>query len=160
MTSTGFTTCLWFDGDAEAAADHYLSVFKDGRRGRTARYNEAGPGRPGAVMVVEFEINGQKFIGLNGGPQFPFTEAISFQIHCRDEAEADYYWDALTKDGGEEGACGWLKDRFGVSWQVIPPGVIDLIADPDPARAARATAVMMKMKKLDAAAMRRAAEEG
>lgn len=109
-------------------------------------------------MVVEFEINGQRFIGLNGGPQFPFTEAISFQIRCADEAEADHYWDALTGGGGEEGVCGWVKDRFGVSWQVIPPGAIDLIADPDPARAARATAAMMRMKKLDVEEMRRAAD--
>ncbi|MFD0265529.1 VOC family protein [Streptomyces sp. NPDC127106] len=158
MSSNGFTTCLWFDGDAEAAADYYLSVFRDGKRGRTGRYTEAGPGPAGEVMIVEFEINGQKFVGLNGGPQFPFTEAISFQIHCADEAEADYYYDALTRDGGEESACGWVKDRFGVSWQVIPPGAIDLVTDPDPARAARATAAMMKMKKLDVAEMRRAAD--
>ncbi|MFD8147907.1 VOC family protein [Streptomyces sp. NPDC059708] len=159
MTGNGFTTCLWFDGEAEAAADHYLSVFKDGRILRTARYTEAGPGPAGAVMVVEFEINGQRFLGLNGGPQFPFTEAISFQIHCSDEPEADYYYDALTRDGGQESACGWVKDRFGVSWQVIPPGAIDLISDPDPSRAARATAAMLSMKKLDVAAMRRAADE-
>ncbi|MEV7544373.1 VOC family protein [Streptomyces sp. NPDC089915] len=159
MTGNGFTTCLWFDGEAEAAADHYLSVFKDGRILRTARYTEAGPGPAGAVMVVEFEINGQRFLGLNGGPQFPFTEAISFQIHCADEPEADYYYEALTRDGGQESACGWVKDRFGVSWQVIPPGAIDLISDPDPARAARATAAMLRMKKLDVAAMRRAADE-
>ncbi|MCX5015710.1 MULTISPECIES: VOC family protein [unclassified Streptomyces] len=158
MSSNGFTTCLWFDGDAEAAADYYLSVFKDGKIGRIGRYTDAGPGQPGSVMIVEFEVNGQKFVGLNGGPEFPFTEAISFQIHCADEPEADYYYDALTKDGGQESACGWVKDRFGVSWQVIPPGAIDLVSDPDPERAARATAVMMKMKKLDVAEMRRAAD--
>ncbi|MEU6214229.1 VOC family protein [Streptomyces sp. NPDC090085] len=160
MSGNGFTTCLWFDGNAEEAADFYLSVFKDGRLGRIGRYNEAGPGRAGSVMVVEFEINGQKFVGLNGGPQFTFSEAISFQIHCADEAEADHYWEVLTADGGEEGQCGWVKDRFGLSWQVIPPGAIDLVADPDPARAARATAVMMGMKKLDVAEMRRAADAG
>ncbi|MFJ6479094.1 MULTISPECIES: VOC family protein [unclassified Streptomyces] len=160
MSGKGFTTCLWFDGNAEAAADYYLSVFKDGKLGRIGRYTEAGPGRADSVMVVEFEINGQQFIGLNGGPQFPFTEAISFQIRCADESEADYYWDALTGDGGEEGVCGWVKDRFGVSWQVIPPGAIDLIADPDPGRAARATAAMMQMKKLDVTEMRRAADAG
>ncbi|MGW5847450.1 VOC family protein [Streptomyces sp. NPDC055254] len=158
MTSNGFTTCLWFDGDAEAAADYYLSVFKDGRLGRIGRYTEAGPGPAGSVMVVEFEINGQKFIGLNGGPQFPFTEAVSFQIRCADEAEADYYYEALTRDGGQESACGWVKDKFGVSWQVTPEEAIDLVSDPDPARAARATAAMMRMKKLDVAAMRRAAD--
>ncbi|MCX5379979.1 VOC family protein [Streptomyces sp. NBC_00091] len=158
MSTNGFTTCLWFDGEAEAAADYYLSVFKDGRILRTAYYNEAGPGPVGSVMIVEFEINGQKFVGLNGGPEFHFTEAISFQIHCADEAEADYYWEALTRDGGQEVACGWLKDKFGLSWQVVPPGAIDLISDPDPARAARATAAMMTMVKLDVAAMRRAAD--
>ncbi|MFE2167444.1 VOC family protein [Streptomyces sp. NPDC059447] len=158
MSGNGFTTCLWFDGNAEAAADYYLSVFKDGKRGRIGRYNEAGPGPTGSVMVVEFEINGQKFVGLNGGPQFHFSEAISFQIHCADESESDHYYDALTRDGGEESACGWVKDRFGLSWQVIPPGAIDLVTDPDPERAARATAAMMKMKKLDVAAMRRAAD--
>ncbi|MGW6686339.1 VOC family protein [Streptomyces sp. NPDC054961] len=158
MSSNGFTTCLWFDGNAEAAADYYLSVFKDGKLGRVGRYTEAGPGPAGEVMVVEFEINGQKFVGLNGGPAFHFSEAISFQIHCADDAEADHYYDALTGDGGEESACGWVKDKFGVSWQVIPAGAIDLIADPDPQRAARATAAMMKMKKLDVAEMRRAAD--
>lgn len=161
MTDTagnGFTTCLWFDGNAEAAADYYLSVFKDGKRGRVARYNEAGPGPEGQVMVVEFEINGQKFVGLNGGPQFPFTEAVSFQIHCADDAEADYYYEELTGNGGQESACGWVKDRFGLSWQVVPAGAIDLISDPDPQRAARATAAMLKMKKLDVAEMRRAAD--
>ncbi|MEU6892596.1 VOC family protein [Streptomyces sp. NPDC046557] len=157
-SSTGFTTCLWFDGDAEAAADYYLSVFKDGKRGRTAYKNEAMPGAAGEVLIAEFEVNGQRFVGLNGGPEFPFTEAISFQIHCADEAEADYYYDELTKDGGAESACGWVKDKFGVSWQVIPPGAIELIADPDPGRATRATAAMMTMKKLDVAEMRRAAD--
>ncbi|WP_030157856.1 VOC family protein [Streptomyces sp. NRRL S-244] len=157
-SSNGFTTCLWFDGDAADAADYYVSVFKDGKIGRTGYYNEAGPGKAGDVMVVEFEINGQKFIGLNGGPQFPFTEAISFQIHCAEESESDYYYDELTKDGGQESACGWVKDKFGVSWQVIPPGAIDLLNDADPGRSARATAAMMKMKKLDVAEMRRAAD--
>ncbi|MFJ6754988.1 MULTISPECIES: VOC family protein [unclassified Streptomyces] len=158
MSGNGFTTCLWFDGDAEAAAEYYVSVFKDGRIGRIARYTEANPGAAGSVMTVEFEINGQNFVGLNGGPQFPFTEAISFMINCADEPEADYYYDTLTKDGGQESACGWVKDRFGVSWQVIPPGAVDLVSDPDPERAARATAAMMKMKKLDVAEMRRAAD--
>ncbi|MFE0577104.1 VOC family protein [Streptomyces sp. NPDC058874] len=158
MSGNGFTTCLWFDGDAEAAAAYYLSVFKDGRLGRIARYTEANPESEGSVMTVEFEINGQRFVALNGGPQFRFTEAISFQIDCADESEADYYYDALTRDGGQESACGWVKDRFGVSWQVIPPGVVDLVSDPDPRRAARAMAAMMTMKKLDVARMRRAAD--
>ncbi|WP_405982230.1 VOC family protein [Streptomyces sp. NBC_00158] len=160
MTTQGFTTCLWFDGVAEAAADYYLSVFKDGRILRTLRYNEAGPGPAGTVVTVEFEINGQKFVGLNGGPEFRFSEAVSFQIHCSDEQEADYYYAALTADGGQESACGWVKDRYGLSWQVVPPGVIELISDEDPGRAARATAAMLEMQKLDVAAMRRAADAG
>ncbi|UQW99782.1 VOC family protein [Streptomyces sp. RerS4] len=158
MPTRGFTTCLWFDGEAEAAVDFYLSVFKDGRRGRTTRYTQASPERAGSVMTVEFEMNGQRFVALNGGPQFRFTEAISFQIDCADQAEVDHYWAELTQDGGEEVACGWVKDRFGVSWQVIPTEAIDLVSDPDPARAARATAAMYRMKKLDVAAMRRAAD--
>ncbi|MGW0393713.1 VOC family protein [Streptomyces sp. NPDC003042] len=159
MVSRGFTTCLWFDGKAEEAADYYLSVFKDGKRGRIGRYTEAGPGPVGEVMVVEFEINGQKFVGLNGGPRFSFTEAISFQIHCADQAEADHYWDELTKDGGQGVACGWVKDKYGVSWQVIPTEALDLISDPDPQRAARASAAMLKMVKLDVEQLRRAADE-
>lgn len=158
MSGNGFTTCLWFDGKAQEAAEYYLSVFKDGKLGRIVRNTEAGRGPAGEVLTVEFEINGQRFVGLNGGPQFTFSEAISFQIDCADEAEADYYWDALTKEGGQEVACGWVKDKFGVSWQVIPPGAIDLISDSDPERAARATAAMLKMKKLDVAQMRRAAD--
>ncbi|MGW5397933.1 VOC family protein [Streptomyces sp. NPDC003952] len=160
MASNPFTTCLWFDGTAEAAADYYVSVFKDGKIGRVGLFPENGGGVTGEVMVVEFEINGQKFVGLNGGPQFPFTEAVSFQINCADDAEADYYYEALTADGGAESACGWVKDKFGLSWQVIPAGAIELISDPDPGRAGRATAAMMKMKKLDVAEMRRAADAG
>ncbi|MFI5986030.1 VOC family protein [Streptomyces sp. NPDC051555] len=156
MISNGFTTCLWFDGNAEAAADFYLSVFKDGKRGRIGHYTDAGPGEVGSVMVVEFEINGQKFVGLNGGPRFTFTEAVSFQIHCADQAEVDHYWEALTADGGEPSVCGWLKDRFGLSWQVVPAEVIDLISDPDPAKAARASAAVYTMKKIDLAAVKKA----
>ena len=121
MSGNGFTTCLWFDGDAEAAAGTTCPSSRTARSAGPAAIRKRAPGSAGSVMVVEFEINGQKFVGLNGGPQFPFTEAISFQIHCADEAEADYYYDELTKDGGEEAACGWVKDKFGVSWQVIPP---------------------------------------
>ncbi|MBW5483885.1 VOC family protein [Streptomyces bambusae] len=160
MTGKGFTTCLWFDGNAEEAAAYYVSVFKDGRIGRTARYTEAGPGPAGSVMVVEFEINGQKFVALNGGPAFTFNEAVSFQIPCADQAEADHYWDVLIGDGGEGGPCGWLKDRFGLSWQVFPAEAIDLVGDPDPERAARATRAMMTMKRIDVAEMRKAAEGG
>ncbi|MGR7000281.1 VOC family protein [Yinghuangia aomiensis] len=148
-------TCLWFDGKAQEAAEFYLSVFKDGSIGRVAHYNDAGPGEPGSVMVVEFTVNGQKFVGLNGGPEFTFNEAVSFQIPCADQAEADYFWEKLT-DGGEEGPCGWLKDRFGLSWQVFPSEVLDLVADPDPAKAKRATEAMYRMKKIDVEAIRKA----
>ncbi|MFF2325305.1 MULTISPECIES: VOC family protein [unclassified Streptomyces] len=159
MTAQGFTTCLWFDGQAEEAAEYYLSVFKNSRLGRIGRYTEAGPGPAGSTMAVEFEINGQKFVGLNGGPQFTFNESISFQIRCSDQDEVDYYWNSLT-DGGEEGPCGWLKDRYGVSWQVVPEALIDLIGDQDAAKAARTTAAMMVMKKLDIATLRKAHAEG
>ncbi|MET7303205.1 VOC family protein [Embleya sp. NPDC005575] len=155
MTGKGFTTCLWFDGQAEEAANHYLSIFEDGKLGRIGRYTEAGPGPAGSVLAVEFEINGQRFVGINGGPQFTFDEAISFQIPCADQDEVDYYWAKLA-EGGQAGPCGWLKDKYGVSWQVVPTELIDLIGDPDPEKAARTTAAMLKMGKLDIAALRRA----
>ncbi|MGW2330946.1 VOC family protein [Streptomyces sp. NPDC001700] len=156
MASDGFTTCLWFDGRAEEAAQHYVSIFKDGKVGRTVRYSEAGPGTPGSVLTVDFEVNGQKFVGLNGGPEFTFNEAISFQIHCADQEEVDYYWNRLLEGGGQELQCGWVKDKFGVSWQVVPDGLIEMIADSDPAKAKRAMDAMMPMVKLDIAALRKA----
>ena len=149
MTGNGFTTCLWFDGQAEEAAQYYTSIFPGSSIGKTSRYTEAGPGEPGSVIVVEFELNGQKFVGLNGGPQFTFNESISFQIFCDDQAEVDRYWEELTSGGGEESQCGWVKDRFGVSWQVIPKGLTDLVGDPDPEKARRATEAMLSMRKLD-----------
>ncbi|MFE9394244.1 VOC family protein [Streptomyces flavidovirens] len=155
MVTKGFTTCLWFDGQAEEAANHYVSIFKDSRLGRIVRYNEAGPGPVGEVLTVEFEVNGQKFVGLNGGPQFTFNEAISFQIFCADQDEVDYYWSKLS-DGGAEVACGWLRDKYGVSWQVVPDGLIEMISDPDPDKAKRSTEAMMSMVKFDVAALRRA----
>ncbi|MET7441144.1 VOC family protein [Streptomyces sp. NPDC005568] len=144
---------MWFDGQAEEAADFYVSVFKNSRIGRVGRYTEAGPGPAGSVMVVEFEANGQKFVALNGGPQFTFSEAVSFQIACADQEEVDHYWNRLTEDGGEPGPCGWLKDRFGLSWQVFPSRLIDMIADPDPVKAARTTQAMYAMSKIDLAAL-------
>lgn len=156
MATEGFTTCLWFDGQAEEAARFYTSIFKDGRIGRIARYTEAGPGEPGSVVTVEFEINGQRFVALNGGPEFTFNESVSFQIHCADQAEVDYYWERLTEDGGQESQCGWVKDKFGVSWQVVPDGLIELVHDPDPEKAARATRAMLSMSKLDIDAVRKA----
>lgn len=157
MVTKGFTTCLWFDGQAEEAANHYVSIFKDSRLGRIGRYSEAGQGPAGSVMTVEFEANGQRFVGLNGGPEFTFSEAVSFQIFCDDQAEVDYYWSALS-EGGSEGPCGWLKDKYGVSWQVVPDGLVDMITDPDPEKGKRTAEVMYGMTKLDIAALRRAYE--
>jgi len=148
MPDRGFTTCLWFDGQAEEAAGYYVSIFPDSKLGDVGRYTEAGPGEPGSVIAASFEINGQKFLGLNGGPQFTFDESISFQIFCEGQDEVDYYWEKLT-DGGSEGQCGWLKDRYGVSWQVIPKGLVEMLGDPDRVRAARATEAMLQMRKLD-----------
>lgn len=156
MSSDGFITCLWFDGQAEEAAAFYVSVFKNSRLGRVTRYNEAGPGPAGTVVTVEFEANGQKFIALNGGPEFKFNEAISFQILCDDQDEIDFYWSRLTEGGGEEGPCGWLKDRFGVSWQVEPAVMMEMWNDPDPQKAARATKAMLSMSKFDIAALEKA----
>ncbi|MEW2155947.1 VOC family protein [Streptomyces sp. NPDC007189] len=156
MTADGFTTCLWFDGQAEEAAEFYVSVFKNSSIGRVGRYNEAGPGPAGSVMAVEFTANGQKFVALNGGPQFTFSEAISFQIFCADQDEIDYYWTKLTEDGGEPGPCGWLKDKYGLSWQVVYDRLIDLIGDPDQEKASRTMKAMMSMGKLDVAALNRA----
>ncbi|GAA2305961.1 VOC family protein [Streptomyces violaceusniger] len=156
MASDGFTTCLWFDGRAEEAAQHYVSIFKNSRLGRITHYTGVEPGGPaGSVLTVEFEANGQKFVGLNGGPEFTFNEAISFQVHCADQDEVDYYWSKLS-EGGEEGPCGWVKDKFGVSWQVVPTVLLDMIGDADPRRAKRAIEAMMKMGKLDIAALQAA----
>jgi predicted 3-demethylubiquinone-9 3-methyltransferase (glyoxalase superfamily) len=156
MTDNSFTTCLWFDTEGEAAANFYTSIFKDSRIGRVSRYTEAGPGPAGSAMVVEFELNGQKFIALNGGPaNAHFTEAISFQIPCADQAEVDYYWERLS-DGGQEDACGWVKDRYGLSWQVVPTALTEMTADPDPAKVRRAMEAMFTMKKLDIAALQKA----
>ena len=155
------TPCLWFDTEAEAAANFYVSIFKDFKIRSINRYNKAGTevhGKPaGSVMAVEFEIEGQKFVALNGGPQFKFDEAISFQIHCKDQEEIDYYWRRLT-EGGKEVACGWLKDRFGLSWQVVPAQLIEMLSTGDAAKTERVTAAFMQMKKFDIAKLRRAFE--
>ena len=148
---------LWFDTEAEQAAEFYLSVFKNSRIVNVTHYTEAGPRAAGTVMTVEFELDGQRFVGINGGPQFTFDEAVSFQINCEDQDEVDYYWERLS-EGGEEGQCGWLKDRFGLSWQVVPTGMDELFNDPDPARAQRAMQAMLGMVKLDIAALRAAAD--
>ena len=148
---------LWFDTEAEQAAQFYVSVFPDSRIISTALYPEGSPGPVGTVMTVEFEVDGQRFVGINGGPQFPFTEAVSFQITCETQEEVDRYWEALT-EGGEESMCGWLKDRYGLSWQVVPAGMEEVFADPDPTRAQRAMQAMLGMRKLDLAALQAAAD--
>jgi len=148
---------LWFDTQAEEAANFYVSVFKDGRIVDVTRYTEAGPREAGTVMTVEFELRGQRFVGINGGPEFTFDEAVSFLISCEDQEEVDYFWEALT-EGGSEGPCGWLKDRYGLSWQVIPEGMAELFSDPDPRRAERAMRAMLGMRKIDLAALRSAAD--
>jgi predicted 3-demethylubiquinone-9 3-methyltransferase (glyoxalase superfamily) len=157
MSDKSLTTCLWFDTEGEGAARFYCDVFEDSKLGRTVPYGEAGRRDADMTMLVEFELNGQKFIALNGGPQFQHSEAISFQVPCENQEEVDYYWERLT-EGGEEGPCGWLKDRFGVSWQVVPSPVIELMDDPDPGRAKRAAeAVYDTMGKIDIATVESAA---
>ena len=149
---------LWFDTEAEEAANYYMSVFSDGKIHNVTYYNDAVPSKAGTVVTVEWEVLGMRFVGINGGPQFKFDEAISFQIMCEDQDEVDHYWEKLTADGGEEGPCGWVKDRFGLSWQVVPKGMDELFGDPDADRARRAMEAMLKMRKLDIAALRAAAE--
>ncbi|MFJ6728690.1 VOC family protein [Streptomyces sp. NPDC091281] len=156
MTADGFVTCLWFDDQAEEAAAYYVSMFKNSRLGAVSRYTEAGPGTPGSVLTVEFTANGQQFVALNGGPLFTFSEAVSFQIMCDDQDEVDHYWDTFVETGGQPGPCGWLKDRYGLSWQVVPTELIALTTDPDQEKAGRATQAMLTMHKIDLAAVRRA----
>jgi predicted 3-demethylubiquinone-9 3-methyltransferase (glyoxalase superfamily) len=146
---------LWFDTEAEAAAEFYTSVFENSRILTVSHYTEAAPGDTGSVMAVDFELDGQRFTALNGGPQYKFTEAVSFMITCESEAELDHYWESLS-GGGEKGPCGWLKDRFGLSWQVVPEGMIELFMSEDREAASRAMGAMMKMSKLDIAGLREA----
>ena len=159
MTNQPFTICLWFDTEGEAAANYYASIFADSKISRIARYSEAGPGPAGSVMTVEFELNGQKFLALNGGPQYTFSAAVSFVISCADQDEVDYYWSRLA-EGGQEVACGWVTDRYGVSWQVVPAVLADLMADPDPEKARRVAEAMLRMTKLDIAALQQAYARG
>ncbi len=151
------TTFLWFDHEAEEAARFYASIFDDSEILSVSRYGDAGPGPKGSVMTVEFQLAGQRFVALNGGPQFRFTEAISLLVDCETQEEVDALWRKLTSGGGQEGPCGWLKDRYGLSWQIVPSGFLRLVQDPDPARARRAMQAMMQMKKLDLEALKRAA---
>ncbi len=151
------TPSLWFDLNLEEAAQFYTSVFPNSQIEGFNRYPDSGPGEPGAVVSGTFVLDGVRFIGINGGPQFPFTEAVSFTVACKDQEEVDYYWDRLT-DGGEESQCGWLKDRFGLSWQIVPNRLYELLSDPDPARAAAATTAMLGMRKIAIAEVEKAAE--
>lgn len=150
---------LWFDSKAEEAANFYTSIFKNSKIGNTSRYGEAGPGPAGSVMVIEFELEGQKFIGLNGGPHFKFTEAVSFVVNCESQDEIDYYWDKLTADGGKESQCGWLKDKFGLSWQVVPT-IIGKLMTGGAEKSGRVMKSLMPMKKIDIATLQRAYDEG
>ena len=151
--------CIWLDGTAEQAAAHYTGIFPNSSIGAVTRYgpNMPPPMKEGDVLTVSFTLDGQEYTALNGGPQFPQSEAISFQIMCRDQDEADHYWTRLL-EGGEESQCGWLKDKFGVSWQVIPVEMLALLQDPDPGRAQRATQAMLGMRRIDLAEIERAAD--
>jgi predicted 3-demethylubiquinone-9 3-methyltransferase (glyoxalase superfamily) len=153
---TKITPCLWFEDNAEEAVDFYLSVFKSGRINDVARYGEAGPGKSGSVMVMDFEIAGHQLRALNGGPHFKFNEAISLSVDCKTQAEVDELWSKLTADGGSESQCGWLKDKFGLSWQIGPSAAVSLFQGPDRAASMRAMEAMFKMKKLDIATLQRA----
>jgi predicted 3-demethylubiquinone-9 3-methyltransferase (glyoxalase superfamily) len=160
MTAKTLIPCLWFDDEAEAAANHYASIFQDAKVGAISRYGKEGQevhGKPpGSVMTVEFEIDGIKFLGLNGGPQFKFNEAVSFQILCESQAEVDHFWSKLSEDG-QEGPCGWLKDKFGLSWQVVPEALPTLLKDKNTEKAGRVMKAMLAMRKIDIAALERAA---
>ena len=146
---------LWFDTQAEEAARFYVSIFKNSKIVKIARYGEAGPGPKGNVMTVVFELEGQEFIALNGGPQFKFTEAISFSVNCETQKEVDQFWEKLSQ-GGEEGPCGWLKDRYGLSWQINPVILGEMLSDPDPKKSRRVMEAMLNMKKIDIAALKKA----
>lgn len=159
MAVKSITPCLWFDTQAEDAAKHYVSIFPNSKILSITRYAKEGREihgkEAGSVMVAEFELDGQRFIGLNGGPQFTFDEAVSFQIHCETQDEVDFYWSRLS-EGGQEGPCGWLKDRFGLSWQVVPARLIEMLKDKDAARVGRVTTAFLQMKKFDIAKLEEA----
>ena len=149
------TPFLWFDDQAEEAMNHYVSIFKNSKVLRVTRYGDAGPGPKGSVMIASFELEGQQFTALNGGPRFKFTEAISFVVNCETQQEVDELWDKLA-EGGQTQQCGWLKDKFGLSWQIIPSVLIELMSDPDPEKARRVTEAMLQMTKIDIARLRQA----
>ena len=153
------TPNLWFDTEGEEAAEHYVAIFPNSKVTNVTHYTAAGPRPEGTVLTVDFELDGQTFTAINGGPEFTFSEAVSFLIVCADQEEIDYYWEKLS-DGGEEGVCGWLKDRYGLSWQVCPSDWVEMLNDPDRGRSERAMAAMMGMGKLDIAALQAAADGG
>jgi predicted 3-demethylubiquinone-9 3-methyltransferase (glyoxalase superfamily) len=153
------TPCLWFDGNAEEAMNHYVSIFANAKIVSVTRYGEAGPGPVGSVMVGTFQLEGQEFLALNGGPAFQFTEAISLSVDCETQAEVDRLWTKLSA-GGAPGQCGWLKDKFGVSWQIVPRVLVELLQNPDPAKSKRVMQAMLAMTKLDIAQLKRAAHAG
>lgn len=155
---TTITPCLWFDDNLEEAMEFYTSIFPNSKVGHVSRYSDAGPGPAGSVMAADFDLDGLKFRAINGGPRFTFSEAISFAVACRDQAEVDRYWDALTADGGQESMCGWLRDKFGLSWQIVPDRLYELASDPDPARAEATTRAMLQMRKLVVADLEAAAD--
>ena len=149
---------LWFDTQAEEAANFYVSLFPNSKITDCARYGESGPGPAGSVMTIAFELDGKPFTGLNGGPHFTFTEAVSFVVRCQDQAEVDHYWEGLTADGGKASQCGWLKDKYGLSWQIVPQDFLDLMSSPDKDAKGRMFAAMMQMTKLDIAKLKAAFE--
>ena len=153
------TPFLWFDNQAEEAVNFYVSVFKNSKVGTIARYGDSGPGPKGSVMTIAFELDGQNFTALNGGPHFKFTEAISLVVNCANQEEVDYFWGKLTADGGQEVQCGWLKDKYGLSWQVVPKILPELVQSGDPKKSERVMKALMQMKKLDVAKLKEAAEQ-
>ena len=153
------TPFLWFDNQAEEAVNFYISLFKNSKILSISRYGEAGPGPAGSVLTVAFQLDGQEFVALNGGPQFPFTEAISLFVNCETQEEVDELWAKFTA-GGEESQCGWLKDKYGLSWQIIPQGLVEMLSSPDSAKSLRATQAMLTMKKIDLAKIKEAYEQG
>jgi len=156
-TRSKITPCLWFDTQGDEAATFYTSIFPNSKIVDISRYGDAGPRPAGTVMTVLFELDGQRFLALNGGPQFTFSEAVSFQVDCATQEEVDRYWDSLS-EGGEEGPCGWLKDRFGLSWQIVPSALPRLLSDPDREKSQRVMAAMLGMKKIKIDELERAAE--
>jgi predicted 3-demethylubiquinone-9 3-methyltransferase (glyoxalase superfamily) len=152
------TPNLWFDSQCLEAAEFYVSIFPNSKVGTITRYGEAGPGEPGTVLTVDFELDGQPYTAINGGPMFSFDEAVSFLVNCADQAEIDSYWEKLLEGGGEESQCGWLKDRFGLSWQIVPANWTELMNDPDEGRAQRRMQAMLGMQKIDLAAIEAAAD--